>query len=176
MSKMNGRVTAVLTAYMVSLRQLGNGKGMSRVDFARLMLPHEVKKGQLLTVEGKKLYDWDGEDKEVIPAKFFEQKVATDAWLNNIVSSLNTNLLGTASEQAENESADNVKESESPDEDAPSEPVEAIEQEEIKEVQKIRKFIKKGKLEKSKKLLKESKELIDKKLYKKLKKEIEKAS
>jgi len=164
---MNGRVIAILTSYLVSLRQLGNGKSMSRTEFARLMLPHEVKDNQLLSIEGKKLYAWEGEDQEVIPANLFGQKVATDAWLNKIVTALNSNLLGTASEQAEAE-AEDVDEPEVEDEPV----IETEVVEEPEEVKKIRKLLAKGKIKKAKKLLKEAKDLLSKDTFKTLKKEL----
>lgn len=149
-----GRVTAVLTAYLVALRQLGNGKTMSRVEFAKLMLPHEVKKGKLLTIEGRKLFEWEGEDCEIIPEKLFAQKVATEAWLNNIVSSVNNNLLGTASVQAKNEAEDVDEESE-PEAIAEDgvESEEAVEPSSDELEKAIEKAIKKGKKKKANKAL-----------------------
>lgn len=168
MSIVNGRVTAVLTAYLVSLRQLGNGKSMSRTEFARLMLPHEVKSGQLKSIEGKKLFDWSGEDCEVIPAKLFDQKVATDAWLNNIVTAVNVNLLGSASEQAEDEDEpdEDINEPEDINDDVVAPDDEAV------DTSALDKAIKKGKGKKAKKLLAEIEDELSKAEYKTYKKQI----
>ena len=171
---MNGRVTAVLTAYMVSLRQLGTGL-MSRPDFCRLMLPHKLEKGKMLSIEGreiKELGGWEGEDCEIISEKLLTQKVATVAWLNGVVTSLNM-FLGTASEQAEAEAqCDNESEPvehkvESYENDQPEH-----DEDDSVDTSALDKAIKRGKKNKANRLFDEIEDGLGKKKRKAYKKQI----
>jgi len=161
----NGRTTAVLTARLVPVQQLGNGK-MGVVEYARLMLPHKLVDGKCFGIDGEEMKDIPFEGKEdciIIDEKYFAQKMVTQAWRNNIVAGINHNLLGSASNQAEAE-AEPEPETDEPETDEP-------EQEGFPEFDKA---IEKGKFKKAKKLLEALGE--DHPLYKQYKKILKKAS
>ena len=167
-----GRVGAVATANLGALRQLGNGKGMTRIEYASVTLPYQLKDGILFSFKGSEVGKWEGDDEIIIADKLFAQKVATDAWLNTVVVAVNS-FLGTASEQAEAEAqCDNESEPvehkvESYENDQPEH-----DEDDSVDTSALDKAIKRGKKNKANRLFDEIEDGLGKKKRKAYKKQI----
>ena len=103
---MKERSIKIIESRLIPVQQLGNGK-MTLIEWVKVMLPRKLEGGKLYRFNNEEMLDLTGfeevSDRIIIPDELYEQKVVTQAWRNKVVQEVNGNLLGTATQQAENE-------------------------------------------------------------------------
>ena len=154
-----------LRGVIKALRVLGNGKE-SRINFIKQNIPQQLKEGLLLASDGGTVGSWNGKDAEIYPVDLIEnQKVTTDAFLNKVLTPVETFLgLNDPSDDGSSDAGEDAPD-EAPTEAPPADPNEVV----GSSYPKFEKAIKKGKLEKAKGLLDDlGKDHPDYKKYKKI--------